>query len=718
MKQLRMHITLLAMITIVSVAVADSPVPANPVFRDPARNTVDKVTGMYPYHIHLTQDCTDKDFYWTFSTTVTYGQSFRNSRITELLFGNALSEIEEINECFPVDECSSKKSCHHGLIISGTGTNVAGNFLVQRGNNDLMAENFYLPRDFKSVVSFNPKIQTVIANFDFFVGLNRFKEGAYLRVYAPYVANKYNLNFQEDITNKGTVGYDAGYFDRVAVPASSLLQDFASYMKGEVPTLGSNAITIGAQTVPLLAGAPVPNADSFTFPAPPTPNPFADSPLVIQGLQFSKMSQCALKKHSFGDLHVELGYEFWNTDDYHLALELQFLAPTSKGINPEFLFSPQNGNGKRWEIGGGVNAHYTFWRSKCEDKSFDVVLEADITKIISARTCLTFDLIDKGLSRYMLAEKLVKGTTLVPLATGTVPTIAGPVVGSFTTTTRNATSPSNYHFSGEYAPVANFTTFRVKAGSAFQVDITAMLNYTYKGFNWNLGYNFWLRTCDDVDFRKAQCDEFPEQTWALKGDAAVYGFTTSAARLLTTGPAGQTFGPAVIAGQAFLISAPQGYPVALSSTESHADIYTGTNVEAIPFDPNVINNPNVDKPEAIASQFSGLTIVGASPPNTSFPTTFNFTTANTTITPRFISLEDLDLCANQTRGMSNKIFTHFNYTCFKKDKWAPYIGVGADAEFGRKSQGACCPPKGSGHGCQNAALSQWGVWVKLGMTYY
>lgn len=717
MKQLRMHITLLAMVTLVSVAVADSPVPANPVFRDPARNTVDKVTGMYPYHIHLTNDCTDKDFYWTFSTTVKYGQSFRGDRITELLFGNALSQIEEFDECFPKGECESK-SCYDGLIISGTGTDVNGNFLVQRGSNDLMAENFYLPRDFKSIVTFNPKVQTVVANFDFFVGLNRFAEGLYFRAFAPVVYAKYNLGMQEEVINAGTVGYAAGFFDAVSVPRSQLLTQFTDYSCGNAPEFSDTAAAVGGNTF-----TNVFNQDELNV----TASTVQLDALKVAPLLFSKMCECPLKKTKFSDVHLELGYEFWKTDDYHLAAGLQVTIPVGSRLEPEFLFTPQTNNGYFWELGGNVNAHYTFWRSKCEDKSFDVILEADITHAFSSKQCRTFDLADKGLSRYMLAQKITSpAATQIPLAAGNITTVTtdAQVTGTVGAFPSNVIGLSSPVFSREYSPVANFSTFRVKVGSSLQTDITVALNYTYKGFNWNLGYNFWMRTCDDIDYGNAQCDEFPEQTWALKGDAYVYGFLSNPTALSLTTLPNQLFSVAVNNGTSYLIGGALNYPVALSATESHADIYTGTNVEAVPSTPNVDANPNIDKPTTTAFDQGSTTFYNY---NSNVLVVPNYGTFNglasgvavqTTLKPRFISLEDLDLCANSTRGMSNKVFTHFNYTCFKRDKWAPYIGVGAEAEFGRKSQGACCPPKGSGHGCQNAALSQWGVWLKLGMTYY
>ncbi len=106
--------------------------------------------------------------------------------------------------------------------------------------------------------------------------------------------------------------------------------------------------------------------------------------------------------------------------------------------------------------------------------------------------------------------------------------------------------------------------------------------------------------------------------------------------------------------------------------------------------------------------------------------------------PVLISEDDFDLLG--TRGISNKLFMHFNYARpdMKDSKWTPYVGVGAEVEFGGGSNGCCndecetaCSPCNYNYNpnpvanvcstlkpcCTNVALTQWGVWFKIGTSY-
>ena len=67
-----------------------------------------------------------------------------------------------------------------------------------------------------------------------------------------------------------------------------------------------------------------------------------------------------------------------------------------------------------------------------------------------------------------------------------------------------------------------------------QGDVIAKFVYTCNGFDWDLGYNFWGRSCQKVT---ASCNcgpDFPERAWALVGNAQLFGFTQiQALRYLT-----------------------------------------------------------------------------------------------------------------------------------------------------------------------------------------
>src|SRR5690606_28288426 len=102
----------------------------------------------------------------------------------------------------------------------------------------------------------------------------------------------------------------------------------------------------------------------------------------------------------------------------------------------------------------------------------------------------TFDLIGKPNSRYMLAEKVNKRPA-VNLFGNT-----DPDAGALGTVTAAVAQ-----FNAEYSPVANFTTLPVDVSIGVQGDVVAMLNYTSRGFSWDLGYNYWGMSHEHIELR-------------------------------------------------------------------------------------------------------------------------------------------------------------------------------------------------------------------------
>ena len=132
----------------------------------------------------------------------------------------------------------------------------------------------------------------------------------------------------------------------------------------------------------------------------------------------------------------------------------------------------------------------------------------------------------------MLAEKL--STNLAGTLGGGIPTQI-PAISQFT---------------GEFTPVANLTTRDINVSIGAQGDVAVQFTYTNCNWAWDLGYNFWGRSCEK--FSKCSpcstsdscnstsncttscnstpyCDTLPispitANSWALKGDSSVVGF--------------------------------------------------------------------------------------------------------------------------------------------------------------------------------------------------
>lgn len=578
------------------------------------------------------------DFYGTFNATVQYDQTFRGGEIADALFGPAIA--------------SSSNDCDT-LTISGL--NVSGT----RGSRELMAENFLLPRDFKSTITFSPKVQDVVVDFNLFVGLDRWVNGLYFRLYGPVVWNRATLKPEETVVGTAAAGYPQGYFDPSgAVPVASMFKGALSYFGGcEFP--------VSAYTVDEDAKA-----------------------VTVEPLKFAKFSDCNLSttttnncdndcnsfrrhKTGFAELRGEFGYNYIQ-EKYRLLINLQAAAPTGSKVKAEYLLPAQIGNGHHWELGVGLGGAWKMWQSEDAEKSFNFIVEADITHLFHAKQQRTFDLKGKPLSRYMLAEKLA-----VPTATANQ---LQPATAAFADT------------AGEYAPVANFSTRDVKVSIGVQGDLVAMFNYTVRGFSWDLGYNFWAMSSSKIKLSD-DCDEtcgivaFPKDKWALKGDASVAGYGLNA-----------DDEPIVIG---------------LGATESKATIFTGTNAGKT----NPLANPNIDVTVTAAVANGGFEL-----------STFGDAdiAINTSSKPLFISVDDLDIEGAEQRGLSHKVFTHFNYTWREvSDKWMPYVGAGFSAEFGSHSHGEDCPTTTTtttdSNTCPSSlsfALSKWAVEIKGGVSFH
>ncbi len=563
--------------------------------------------------------------------------------MAECLFGAAL-----VNDC-------------NAILIQGSD-------VADRNSHAWLADYFYLPPDFNADFAIDPRIQSVIVNLDLFVGLDQVLEGLYFRAHGPIAWSQWNLNFIDCCDVETTNSFRPGYFAHDTVSNDQLLQTFHQYTRGEAP-----AATSGITAQPEIG-------------------------VSFQGLKFAKMERCSRSRTGFAELRMELGYNFLQGEDYHLGLNVQVAAPTGSRRDAEFVFDPTIGNGNHWEVGAGVTAHYLFWQAEAEDQHAGFYLDASITHINNGKEQRTFDLINRPNSRYMLAMKMGRPVNFLR---------AGATTGA------SVTSPPIAQFKGEYAPVANLTTLDVHVRSSIQADIAAMFNYTTNNWAFDLGYNFWGRSCERInlpDRPTSNCCPnlctIEKDTWALKGDAAVFGFMSSGQGSLGTSD-----------------------PVALSGTQCGATIQKGTNVDADVADCTGIDrlqNCGVDNAQ-FAFGRDAATGTGNFLVHT--PGLTNTQDAiKTSIEPTFINCCDINF--QRTRGISHKLFINGNHT-WEFDGWSPYVGIGGSVEFASHSSDdnclatapdcttscadSCCP--GECTKCLTCSVSQWALWVKGGVTF-
>jgi len=594
--------------------------------------------------------------YTNLSFSAAFSQSFRNEDSACCLFGPDLVKSGDCTQ----------------LTISGSGRS-------DRGDNDWFADYFGLPSDFKSTVQFSPRVRNIMIDGSFYFGLDEWwHPGMYFKMHAPFVHTRWELGFCEKVCDAGKADHLPGYFNSnggtVGVARGKLLKSFEEFaVQCKVPDI---------------------NPD-LTLPDDSSPVGPLLSPVVFKPLTSARMAGCdcsPLTRSGLADLRFTLGYNPYISEKFHVGFGLSGAAPTGNRPHGEFVFEPMVGNGNHWELGGELTAHYQFWQSDDEESRVTGHLNAHLTHMFTTRQTRTFDLKGKPNSRYMLAQKM--GLPSCGLVVGEYNKVGDAFLVLHTL---------NFiaSFKDVFMPVANVTTVDVDVNVGAHVDMVLMLNYTAQNVSFDFGYNLWARSCERI---KLNC-KCPNQltdgkTWALKGDAHVYGFGQDSSN------GGKTFA------------------VGLSATQSSATMHSGTNKDSATQDFTADRNPGIDSRQfaffvrngsssGIALSSSNSEAMQGSPKG-----------MLTSKSPVFITEGDLDLASAATKGLSHTLFAHVSYQWTQRKEYTPFLGGGFSVEFADSSDG-CCPAKNSRSncakscrsGCTRCGLSQWAVWLKGGFAF-
>jgi len=625
-----------------------NPCGATPYFsiRSQGENAAREMIGWEEF-INL---CNEERFYGAISITTEYTQTMRSNDISRVLFGNDISS----NQCN--NNCNENQPCCPAITISGSqvGQTSYGNqdAAPPRGANDWLADYFGLPMFFQSNVCFAPKIRNFVADIEMYFGLSQWADGLYARIHLPITWTKWDLNTRETIIKPGItspflndhfIGYPSGYFDDQTVLPANLLSSALTFFNGSAaPAIGGGV-----------------NGGIF---------------VQFDKLNCSKWNNCcnysALSKTGVADLELVFGYNAVCTHNGYFGLNIRTGAPTGNHPCGEFLFEPIVGNGGHWQLGGGIDTRAVMWQGEY-DNSLNFYLDANITHLFKACQRRCFDLCGKPNSRYMLAQRLTTNTN----GLGGTPTAGdtNPVDVTF----------SDAQFANEFSPVANLTMTQVKVSAAVQGDIALKFSYDNgNGLTWDLGYNFFGRSCEKI-CRVRPTPLADGTSWALKGDASVYG-------VFINGGTGDVF------------------TIPLAATEHCATIHSGTNNADFNAPTYRQANANIDNGQFAVFDMSGII--------TPLPDPFNQNQTKTSIQPIFLTEDDVDLAG--TSIISNKFFTHVSYAWFEEIHWTPFIGAGISVEIAHNktccnnfNNTACC------NSCHRTGASQWALWIKGGAAW-
>lgn len=617
------------------------------------------------YHINLFDMC---DYYGSFSATPEYTDSFRSNEFARCLLGDAIIT----------------NNCENATIF------VQGSQVAFRSDRAWLADYFGLPTDYQSTITLAPHISNALIDFNWYMGLDPWMEGLYFRVHGPLVYTRWELNACETVHDSGINGYDSGYFAATSISRDNLNPTALRF-------LGGNGTVNTAH---------------------------------IEALSFSRWNTCSNTKTKestetkLSDVVMALGWNFFQCEDYHLGLNLRVSAPAGTRPEGKQFFEAIVGNGHHPGLGSGLTSHVILWRDCEYEQYFGLYLDVNLLHLFSTTQQRVFDLKGKPNSRYALAARLT--TPVGNNLQGNPQTITGTIQPGFppVTNVEPATGyiPSVVQFKSEFTSVANLTRSMVDVSVAIQGNVVILFDYTNRDWSLDIGYSFFGRSCENIDI-KCDCNQFTQDSWVLKGDANMYGYPIADwASPLASFPFSGIITDAAIA---------------LAPSQANATIFNGANrnCTALIATEKQQRNPSIDNAEfaysdPISGGFPGVfDPLLARPIDTPIPFTdllINNSQTRTSIQPRFIKQCDFDCKAAQIKYISNKLFFHASYTWSECECWIPYLGLGGKVEFGQTTDDNCCLQDCaitittlSHHDvCKSCAVSEWGVWLKGGISFH
>ena len=247
-------------------------------------------------------------------------------------------------------------------LFGGNTLSFSGSLAPTRCNQELLADNFGLAQNFRGTVNFCPRIENHIFDLGYYLGLDCWLQGAYLRIHAPVVYSRWNLRASEVDLIPSVTPFPACYMGSTTgtsvAPAANIQQAL------------SGSFLFGDLAMPLCGG---------------------------------RVDFCRRNKSGLADIDFILGYNFCNTDCYHFGVYAQLVLPTGPRVNTATLFSPQVGNNRHFELGIGFSWHAVL----CGTDHHNIALffEGNLTHMFKNTQCRTFDFCNAGaFSRYMLLK--------------------------------------------------------------------------------------------------------------------------------------------------------------------------------------------------------------------------------------------------------------------------------------------------------------------------
>jgi len=210
---------------------------------------------------------------------------------------------------------------------------------------------------------------------------------------------------------------------------------------------------------------------------------------VSTGMKYGKFC-CEKSTTKLADFTFALGYIFLNRENGYVGVNAFATAPTGTRPKSVYLFEPIAGNGRHWEFGIGFTGQVLIWE-KDDEQTLHFHFDSNFSHLFWANQCRSFDFRcgpalptncftrDRFASRYMLLKEF----------------------------------DTNGAYTGTLVPAINVTTLRCRVKSNFQMDLNIMFAYNNKNWEFDFGYNAWLRSHEKI----CLCESIPENKYGFKG---------------------------------------------------------------------------------------------------------------------------------------------------------------------------------------------------------
>lgn len=465
-----------------------------------------------------------------------------------------------------------------------------GSDVADRGASDLVADYFGLPRNFQGSVTFNPRIQNHIVDLDAYVGLDEWYQGLWIRLSAPIQHTRWTLNACDSVvtsTNDLETTFPAGYMSSGTAAADTSILN-----------------VLGGQYL------------------------FGD---MQSEWKYGKFDTCTRTETGLASFDFQLGWDFWQCENYHVGAYLLVAAPTGTDVRSDFVFSPVVGNGKMWKVGGGLTAHWELW-SCDDDQSITAYFEGNIGHLFKKCQTRSFEFNKQAgdccMNRYMLLKEF----------------------------------DANNVYQDRLINAINFTTRHADVSVDVEGGAALSLVYRYCAWHAGLGYEIYGRSKEDVCIKaEPLCNIDANARYGFKGcqgtHAFVYTTTTSVNGTFVTSAATVT---------------------ALNSTASSATACSCGTVD---------NSASVggDNTFAVSYTQEGAGEIAL---NTNVATLAEAFNSNLPVTIAANDINVLDANSGALpSSISHKVFGQVGYTWMDCD-WAPYLELGGEGEF--KQSDKCC----------------------------